>query len=291
LFITIPILGFFIFYVYPAFFALYSSFFKFNNFVFKPLDNPLDNYARALKDPMLRRAYVNVLEMFVLTFVGGQSISLFLALLISGLKRFVGFFRTIYYFPIVTSVVVIAAIFKWFLRGDITGLVNTILFTVAGIEPIRWLKEAAWMIPAVSMVSIWAGVGGSMIIWTAGLKGVPTELYEAAEIDGANGWRKFWGVTLPMLKPVLMYQLVLGFIGGMKAFGLNLVLLGEGAQGVQGFGMPATEGITPVLIVYQYGFFRMQMGYASAVAFLLSIVIFAVTLLQFRLFGNADLYD
>jgi multiple sugar transport system permease protein len=271
-------------------FAFYASFFKFNNFVFKPLASPLDNYTRALKDPMLRRAYVNVLELFALSFVGSQTLSLFLAVLLSKLKHLVGLFRTVYYFPIVTSVVVISAIFRWFLRGDYTGVVNSMLIALTGMEPVRWLKDSTWMIPSVSLVSIWAGVGGSMIIWTAGLKGVPNELYEAAQIDGANGWRQFWGVTLPMLKPVLMYQLVLGFIGGMKAFGYNLVLLGEGTN-YFGVGMPPTEGITPVLVVYQYGFGRMQMGYASAVAFLLSIVIFAVTLLQFKLFGNTDLYD
>jgi multiple sugar transport system permease protein len=286
-FIAPPVIGFFVFYAYPTVFALYSSFFKFNNFKFTPLENPLNNYERALNDPMLHRAFLNVLEMFVITFVGSQIISLFLAVLMGNVRYGVGFFRTIYYFPIVTSLVVIAAVFKWLLRGDPAGVLNVLVKAVTGGGPIRWLWEDLLIIPSISLVGIWASIGGSIIIWTAGLKGVPRELYEAAEIDGANAWRQFWGVTLPMLKPVMLYQLVLGFIGGMKAFGLNYVMLGAGYSS----GMVPTPGLTPVLMVYGYGFKRMQMGYASAVAFILSVLILIVSIVQFTAFGNTELYD
>jgi multiple sugar transport system permease protein len=287
LFILPPVLGFFVFYAYPTFFALYASFFKFNNFKFSPLSNPFDNYRRALTDPVVHRSFLNVVEMFFITFVGAQVISLFLAVLVHTLKYWQGFFRTLYYIPMVTSVVVISAVFKWFFRSDATGMMNMILKIFTGLGPIRWLWDEWLIIPSVSLASIWAAVGGAMIVWTAGLKGLPEEIYEAAEIDGANGWRQFWGVTLPLLKPIAMYQAVLSFIGGMKAFALNMVMLPTNTS-VQ---MPPTAGTTPVLLVYVYGFRRLQMGFASAMAFLLSIVILLLSLLQFRLFGSSEVYD
>jgi multiple sugar transport system permease protein len=282
LFVAPPIISFIVFFAYPAVFALYSSFWKFNFFKFMPLDSPFDNYLRAFRDPQLRRGYLNVLELFVLSFIPGQALSLFLAVLLNNLKRGVGFFRTIYYLPMVTSGVVVSTLFRWIMRNDAGGLANVILHYLTGMGPIRWLWNEALVVPSIALISIWGGVGGGVIVWTAGLKGVPRELYEAATIDGANRWQQFWGVTLPMLKPIAMYQTVLGFIGTMKAFGLNLVLTGGG---------PGYASTTPVLIVYQYGFQRMQMGYASAVAYILSAFLLVISILQFKWFGNPELYD
>jgi multiple sugar transport system permease protein len=287
LFVAPPVIGFLVFYAYPTVFAVYASFFKFNNFKFAPLANPLDNYVRAITDPVVHRAFLNVIEMFVITFVGGQILSLLVAVLVNTLRSLEGFFRTVYYLPMVTSVVVVSAVFKWFLRSDASGLVNVVVKGITGVGPVRWLWDEWLMIPSVSLASIWASVGGSMIVWTAGLKGLPEEIYEAAEIDGASAWRQFWGVTLPLLKPVAMYQAVLGFIGGMKAFALNKVMLPVSPS----VNMPPTAGTTPVLLVYVYGFGRLQMGFASAVALLLSVVILLISLVQFRLFGSAEVYD
>jgi ABC-type sugar transport system permease subunit len=235
----------------------------------------------------VHRSFINVVEMFILTFAGAQAISLFLGVLVNNLKYGQGFFRTLYYIPVVTSLVVISAVFKWFFRSDASGMMNILLKGLTGLGPVRWLWDEWLIIPSVSLASIWAAVGGAMIVWTAGLKGVPEEIYEAAEIDGASGWRKFWGVTLPMLKPIAMYQAVLSFIGGMKAFALNMVMLPTNTS-VQ---MPPTAGTTPVLLVYVYGFRRLQMGFASAMAFLLSIVILLISLLQFKVFGSSEVYD
>lgn len=288
LFIAPPVIGFLVFLAYPALFALYSSFFQFNHFTFEPLAHPLDNYARAIKDPTLHRSFLNVLEMFVISFAGGQILSLLLAVLMHNLRRLEGVFRTLYYIPIVTSVVVVSTIFRWLLRNDAAGIANLVLKTLTGLGPIRWLWEEWLVIPAISLVSIWTGVGGSIIVWTAGLKGIPLELYEAATIDGATRWQQFWKVTLPMLKPIVMYQAVLGFIGGMKAFALNFTMTGGGYQSPGG---PGIASMTPVLMVYLYGFGRLHMGYASAVAYILSFAILLISILQFRLFGSAETYD
>jgi multiple sugar transport system permease protein len=286
-FLAPPVIAFIVFLAYPAIFSMYSSFFNFNNVKFTPLDTPWENYTRALGDRIVRRAFLNVLELFAITFIVGQVLSLLIAVLLNGLKRLVGLYRTIYYLPMVTSVVIVGALFKFLLRGDPAGPLNLILNKLIGMEPVRWLSEEALMIPAVAMATIWASVGGNVIIWTAGLKGVPREIYEAATIDGANRWRQFWGVTLPMLKPIVMYQAVLGFIGGMKAFGFNFTMITPGER----TGVPTAGGITPVYLIYHYGFRRLQMGYASAVAYLLSLVILAISVLQFRFFGDPDIYD
>jgi len=193
----------------------------------------------------------------------------------------------VFYVPVVTALVVVSAVFKWFFRSDAAGVANMVLKGLTGLGPARWLWDDWLIIPTVSMAAIWAAVGGSMIVWTAGLKGIPAELYEAAEIDGANAWRRFWGLTLPMLKPIVMYLAVLSFIEGMKSFVLNMVMVPTNTS-VQ---MPATAGTTPVLLVYTYGFRRLQMGFASAMAFLLSIVILLISLLQFKLFGSSEIYD
>ena len=285
-FLAVPVIGFFVFVAYPTVFALYSSFWKFNNFTFVALPTPFDNYTRALSDRMIQRAFLNVFELFAISFVGGQTLALLVAVLLHHMKHLVGFYRALYYLPMVTSVVIVGALFKFLLRNDPGGPVNLILNKLFGMAPVRWLNEEALMIPSVALVTIWASVGGGIIIWTAGLKGIPRELYEAATIDGANRWRQFWGVTLPMLKPIVMYQAVLGFIGGMKAFGLNYTMIVRGQEGV-----PPAAGMTPVYAIWHYGFRRFQMGYASAVAFILSLVILAISILQLRFFGDPDLYD
>jgi ABC-type sugar transport system permease subunit len=282
-FILPKVISFVVFFAYPAIFAFYSSFFRFDNFNLMPLKGgPLYNYQRALRDPTLRRAFLNVIELFVLTFLGTQTLSLFIAVLLNGLKRFVTVFRTIYYIPVITSIVVVSTLFRWLLRSDQAGVINLVLYKLTGLGPVRWLWEEWLVIPAIAFVSVWTGLGWSIIIWTAGLKGIPREFYEAAVVDGATRWQQFWGITLPMLKPIILYQVVMGLIGGMRAFGYNFTMTNGG---------PGVASMTPVLMIYNYGWLRMQQGYASAVAYVLAVVILLMTIVQFRLFGSFETYD
>jgi multiple sugar transport system permease protein len=282
LFILPKLISFCIFFAYPAIFALYTTFFRFDNFNLMPLKHPLYNYQRALRDPTLRRAFLNVIELFVISFLGGQSLSLFIAVLLNGLQRHVTFFRTLYYIPVVTSIVVVSTLFRWLLRGDSSGIANVVLHKLTGLGPVRWLWEEALVIPAIALVSIWQGLGWSIIIWTAGLKGIPRVFYEAATVDGASRWQQFWQITLPMLKPIILYQVVMGIIGGMKAFGYSFTMTNGG---------PGVASMTPVLMIYNYGWLRMQQGYASTLAYILALVILALTLVQFRAFGSFETYD
>ena len=284
LFILPAILGYLIFWTYPVLFAFVASFTRYDNFTMRPLPHLLDNYHRALvRDPVAKRALLNVLEYTLLTLGIGQSLALTLAMALNSLRRGVGFYRTLYYIPIVTSIVTVGTVFRWLFGGDASNPVNLILKTLTGLGPVRWLWEPLTVIPVISVVAIWLGLGFNTIIWMAGLKAIPPEYYEVATIDGASAWRQFWSITLPLLKPVIIFQVVMGIIGGMKEFGLPLVMTG---------GTLTTQyAMTPVLMIYNYGFARFQMGYASALAFLLTLLLIIATIIQFRLYGRTESYE
>lgn len=276
-------LSYFIFFAYPVIYAFIASFTNYDAFTMRPLADILDNYKRAIfRDPYAKKAFLNVIEYVLITLVCGQTLSLILAMMLNGLKKGVGFFRTIYYIPMVTSVVTIATIFKWLFGGDATNPINLILSTLFDMSPVRWLYNANLVIPIIAFIAIWMGIGFNTIIWMAGLKAIPIEYYEAATIDGANGWNKFWAITLPLLKPVMIFQLVMGFIGGMKEFGLPLVLTQGG---------PSGASMTPVYMIYNYGFNSLQMGYASAIAYILTFFLIIATVIQFKLFGKTESYE
>jgi putative chitobiose transport system permease protein len=230
---------------------------------------------------MVPRAMFNALYLFAISWTGSQMLALTLALAINGLQRGVGMFRTLYYIPIVTSIVTVATIFRWLFGGDPTSPMNQLL-AVIGVSPVRWLWDERLVIPIIGGISIWAGLGFNIVIYTAGLKGIPVEYYEAARIDGASGWRQFWSITAPLLKPVFIFMAVTGFIGGMKEFGLVLVMTQGG---------PSGASTTPVLMIYKYGFERLQMGYASALAWLLSAFLLIATIFQLRVFGRSTTFE
>ena len=275
-------LGYLVFWTYPVLFAFVASFAKYDNLRMAWRSDVLYNYARAFRDPMARQAFLNVLRYTSLTLGVGQVLALVLALALNSLRRGTGTYRTIYYIPIVTSVVAVATIFRWLFGGDAFSPANLLLMALTGLGPIRWLWEPNLVIPIIALVAIWIGLGFNAIIWMAGLKAIPPEFYEAARIDGATDWHQFWSITLPLLKPVAVFQVVMGFIGNMKEFGLVLTMTDGG---------PGGASMTPVLMIYKYGFTRLQMGYASALAFLLTLVLITATVLQFRLYGKTETYE
>lgn len=276
------IISYLVFFFYPVAHAFVASFARYDGFTMKFDRELLHNYKRAFRDPAVPTAFLNVVRFVAVAVVGGQILSLFTALLLNGLAQGVGFYRTIYYIPAITSVVTIATTFRWVFAADPSSPANLVLRTV-GLKPIRWLAQPALFIPIAGIVAIWAGLGGSTIIWMAGLKGIPREYYEAATVDGADSKRKFWSITLPLLKPVILFQSVMGLIGGMKEFGLVFVMSSGVPMG--------TANYTPVLMIYKYGFERFQMDYASALAFLLTIVLVVLTLLQLKVSGREITYE
>lgn len=282
LLIAPAIISYLVFFFYPVAHAFVASFARYDAFTMKFDRELLYNYKRAFRDPTVPTAFLNVLRFVAVSLVGGQILALLTALFLNSLRHGVGFYRTIYYIPSITSVVTIATTFRWVFAADPSSPANLVLRTF-GLKPIRWLAQPSLFIPIAGLVAIWSGLGGSVIIWMAGLKGVPREYYEAATVDGADSWHKFWFITLPLLKPVILFQTVMGLIGGMKEFGLVFVMSSGVPMG--------TANYTPVLMIYKYGFERFQMDYASALAFLLTVVLVILTLLQLKLSGREITYE
>jgi len=200
----------------------------------------------------------------------GLILALILALLLNQKLRGITIFRTIFYLPSVISGVAVALLWVWIFNPQF-GIVNAILAKL-GLPTPGWLTDPAWAMPALIIMSLW-GVGGSMLIFLAGLQGIPTEFYEAAEIDGAKLWAKFRYITLPMLSPTIFFNLVMGIIGSFQIF-TNVYIMTSGG--------PGTATLVYVLYLFQNAFLYFKMGYASAMAWILFVIILTLTLLVIK---------
>ncbi|MDO8501876.1 MAG: sugar ABC transporter permease [Gemmatimonadaceae bacterium] len=233
----------------------------------------LANYSRLLRT---HDFWVALRNTFYFAFVGGPltiAVSLGAALLLSSkLVRFKGLFRTIYFTPFVTTLVAVAIVWRY-LYHTRYGLFNYLLGAI-GIAPIDWLGDPHWAMPAIILMAVWKSFGYNMLIFIAGLQAIPEELYDAAAIDGAGPFRRFFNITLPMLSPTLVFVTVITMIGYFQLFAEPYVM-------TQGGPLRSTTSV--VLLMYEEGFRWWRMGYAAAIAFVLFIVILLATLVQFRL--------
>jgi multiple sugar transport system permease protein len=200
------------------------------------------------------------------------AVSLGAALLVNArLVRFKTFFRTVYFVPFVTTLVAVAIVWRYLYHPSY-GLLNYVLGTV-GIDPVNWLGDPRWAMPAIILLAVWKNFGYNMLIFIAGLQAIPEELYEAASLDGAGGVRRFWHVTLPNLAPTFFFVGVVTMIGYFQLFAEPYVMTAGGPLG-------ATTSL--VLFMYTEGFRWWRLGNAAAIAFLLFIIIMAWTLVQLR---------
>ena len=214
--------------------------------------------------------------------------SLMVALLLNQKVRGMSWFRTIFYIPAILPGVATAMVWKWIFNPE-NGILNIFLSSkiwpwlhignglsiqqIALVNtPPPWLADPKWALPAFILMSLW-GIGGGMIIYLAGLQGIPTQLYEAAEIDGANPVQKFWKITLPMVSPTIFFNLVMGVIGSFQVFTSSFVMTAGG---------PAYATLFYLLYLYQKAFQYFQMGYAAAMAWILFVIILICTLLVFK---------
>ncbi|NUR17774.1 MAG: sugar ABC transporter permease [Dermatophilaceae bacterium] len=231
-----------------------------------------DNFTKALSDPIFRKAAANT-AYFVLV---GVPLTLVLALaaalaLDKGITRFRAIFRLGFYMPVITSIVAVAVVWR-FLLQDPGGLINTVLGWV-GISGPNWLGDPDWSMPALIIMAAWRNFGTAMIIFLAGLQAVPAELHEAAAIDGANAWKRFRHVTLPLLRPTMLFVMVTTSIGYLQVFEEPFVMTKGG---------PLNSTMTVSYYTYQqFGFGNY--GLASAMSYLIFVVIAIVTAIQFRL--------
>jgi multiple sugar transport system permease protein len=261
----------------PVLASLALSFTDFDLYAVADLANlrfaALDNYAALATDPLFWKALRNT---FYFAFVGGPlsvAVSLAAALAVNAkLARFRPLFRTLFFLPVVTTLVAVAVVWRYLYHPRV-GLVNEMLGAL-GIPPIDWLGDPVWAMPALIVLAVWKGFGFNMVIFVAGLQSIPERLYEAARLDGANGWQQLRHVTLPQLAPTAFFVAVMTMIGSLQLFAEPYVMTQGG---------PSHATLSVVLLMFQEGFRYWNMGYAAAIAFVLFAILLAGTLVQLRL--------
>jgi multiple sugar transport system permease protein len=206
-------------------------------------------------------------------------VALGLALLLNQKVRGMAVYRTLFYIPAIVPLVAGSILWVWILQPE-WGMINSLL-ALFGIKGPLWLSSLTWSKPAMILMALW-GTGTAMLICLAGLQGVPQHLYEAAEIDGADRWKRFWNITLPLLSPTLFFMLILGVIGSFQVFTSAYIMTGGG---------PAESTLFYMLYLYRRAFAFLNMGYAAAMAWILFVIVLALTLVQFRLANRWVYYE
>ncbi|MDE0632186.1 MAG: sugar ABC transporter permease [Caldilineaceae bacterium] len=248
----------------------------------------LQNYHRILfGDDRFWVAVYNTVWYVSAAVVPQVILGLLLAILLNQKARGITVFRTVFFMPSIVPIVASVSLFIFILH-DRFGLLNETLFQVFGIVGPNWLTSPDWSKPSLVLWSLW-GIGGGMIIYLAGLQGIPEALYEAAAIDGAGALRSFWKITIPMISPTILFVLIMGIIGSFQIF-TPVFLLGGTNYGQAAAG-PMDSLLFWVVFIYNQGFFYFRMGYASAIAWLLFILLVILTLIQFRLAGRWVYYE
>jgi len=279
LFISPWIIGFFGLTAYPMIMSLYYSFTDYN-VLRPPVWVGLENYKELFfEDDRFLVTLFNTAYYVAFSVPLGLVLGFLLALLLNQKVPGMTIFRTLYYLPVVTPAVATAVLWLWVLEPNF-GLLNRAL-GLLGLPGPPWLASPSWSKPALILVSLW-GVGGSMVIYLAGLQGIPQHLYEAAAIDGAGAWAKFWHVTVPMMSPVLFFNLIIGLIGAFQEFVLPYVMTRGG---------PVDSTMFYVLYLWLNAFDYFRMGYASAMAWTLFVIILCVTLLTFKVVARYVYYE
>lgn len=268
-FISPWIVGFLAFSAYPFFASLYYSF-RSTTLLNAGTFVGLDNYRYMVEDDLFWLSLRNTLYFLGCSIVVGTVFSLTLAMLLNQRVRGLGIYRTIFYLPTIVPLSAVAVIWIWMLNPRY-GIVNYALDRV-GLPTVGWFSDPTWAMPGLIVVSLW-GLGNAVIIYLAGLQDIPAELYEAAALDGASPWQRTLSVTLPLLTPVILFNIVVGLIGGFQYFVEPYVITQGG---------PADSTLTYALYLYQTAFEYRDAGYASAMAWVLFVLIMAVTLLLLR---------
>jgi len=272
-FISPWIIGFLVFTIGPMLASLYFSFTDYN-IIDAPVWKGLANYQKLFfEDPLFWHSLKRTLYFALLALPLGLVFGFFLAFLLNQDIPGVNLWRTVYFLPSVIAGVAVALLWIRIFNPKV-GILNPFLKNIGISNPPGWLNDPDWAIPALVLISLW-GIGGSMIIYLAGLQGIPTHLYEAAKIDGANSRQRFRHVTLPLMTPVIFYNLVLGLIAAFHYFT-------EVYVATSGEGGPLRSTLVYNLYLYQTAFRFFDMGYASALAWVLFLIVLVVTLLVFR---------
>ena len=269
MFVSPWIIGFILFTGGPILASLILSFTHWD-IVNPPQFAGIQNYQDMLQDELFFQS-LKVTTIYALVAVPLQIVvGLLIAILLNTKIRLIGLYRTLFYLPAILPVVSVAVMWRWILSRD-WGLINWLL-SLLGIQGPGWLSESEWALPALILMSLW-GVGAGMLIYLAGLQGIPTDLYEAAKVDGAGMWALFRYVTLPMISPVILFQLVVGLIAAFQVFSQPFIMTQGGPQNATLFYL---------LHLFRNAFEFFRMGYASALSWVLFVYIAILTALVFR---------
>ncbi|MFH7027099.1 MAG: carbohydrate ABC transporter permease [Heteroscytonema crispum UTEX LB 1556] len=234
------------------------------------------NFARLVDDERVWIALLNTAQYVAIVVPSQTILALVLAVTLNSGIRGKNWWRILYFLPTVTSSAVLTLIFMWIYNTD--GLLNDFLAFI-GLPTYNWLGDPAVALKGIMLMNIWSTAPFYMVIYLAALQDIPRSLYEAADLDGANAWQQFIHITIPLLKPVTFFVVAMGVIGTFQLFDQSYIFS-------NGTGGPNNATLTVVLLIYQSVFRNLQMGYAAAIAFLLAIVIIAITLIQRRFFGG-----
>lgn len=267
-----------VFFGYPLLFSLVLIFYRWD--IITPMEFVgLKNFVRLLRDDLFFRALLNT-GLFLTLHIPLQIIvALFFAELLNRPIKGRSFFRAAYFMPVVVSGVVITILFQQWFAFD-TGLINRMLRALGG-ESVPWLVSPALAMPSIALMATWKNVGLYIVLFLVGLQHIPRHLYEAAELDGANAWQRWWHITLPMLNPAMVTVVVLSTIGGFSLFIEPYILTGGG---------PLNATLSAVLYIYNQAFYFNHMGYAAALGFCFALIILVVVLLQ-RRFVETDTWS
>ncbi len=285
LFVLPFVIVFLVFSVYPVLRTFYLSFTTYRGFG-EPVWTWFDNYKRALTDKFFWRAFWNTCKIWGVNIILQLGLAFLLTIIFSDIKykmKGLPFFRAIYYLPNLIACTSVAFLFKTLLDWKF-GSVNQILVST-GItsEPINWMGSVSTAPYVISVLGAWMWFGNSFIVLMAGVQGISTDYFEAAAIDGAGRWTRFFKITLPLLKPILLYTFITSLIGGLQLFDLPFLMAEGGTSG-----NPNGSLQTAVMYLYKFGFETGQVGYAAAIAYTLFAIILVVSIIQFKWLGKED---
>lgn len=263
LFILPWIIGFLVFTLFPLLFSLYMSVFDWNISGSRTFIG-LENYISMFGDSNFYHAMWVTIRYAAMLVPINVGIALILALLINGIKKGQGFFKTVFYIPTIISGVALAMIWSWILKD--TGILNQLL-SMIGIDSVPWLRSPDAAMWAVVLTTIWAQ-GSMMLVFLSALKGIPTQVIEAAEIDGAKGFKRFWKITLPLISPTLVYNLIMAIISSFQQLTVVMNLTNGG---------PSKSTYMYSLFIYENAFKKFKLGYAAANAWVMFLIVLALT--------------
>lgn len=278
LFIVPVFAGFALFALIPMLCSLYFSLTEYNIYT-EPTFIGFENYVALFQDELVGKTFLNTFYS-MLGIPISIVLSFFIAYLLSQNIKGIGFFRTAFYIPMVCSTVAVSLMWRWIFNSEY-GLLNYFLAEM-GLPCPEWLTSVHWAMPAMIIQGVWGSLGGSIILYIAAIKNVPSVYYEAAEIDGASWWKKLTCITIPAVSPTTFYVLIMALIGAMQDFTRFMVMTGGG---------PDYSTTTIVHYLYLNGFRYMKMGYASAMAWVVGIVVIIMTLINFKMSKKWVHYD